>query len=284
MIADNGHLVLVGGGIRTRPDGPRPILRRLACEAVSGRPHRSVLLVPTASAEPEHAVVAYTSAFMSMGVDAVDALDVRSRVDAERLTELDHERLRAADLIFLTGGDQQRLAEILRETQVHDALRAALAQGKTVAGTSAGAVALAEVMHFAARHHDEAQRADAVETGPGLGLLRGAFVDTHFTERQRLARLFMLVTNAPARLGLGLDEDTAAVVHGSQLTVLGRGALTIVDGYPLVEDRRAGVHLHVLRSGDRYDMQTRVPTFGPLGHSDASAGAVIGRRERRSTC
>lgn len=41
---------------------------------------------------------------------------------------------------------------------------------------------------------------------------------------------------------------------------------------------------HVLRSGDGYDMQTRVPMFGPLAQSDASAAAASGLRVRRSTC
>jgi cyanophycinase len=284
MSIAKGHLILVGGGMRTQPGAPRPILERLAFDPASSRPCRGVLLVPTASAEPEHAVSSFTHAFRSLGVERVSVLDVRSRADALHLTDANAELLRAAKLIFLTGGDQQRLADLLRATPAHTALRAALAQGKTIAGTSAGAVALAEVMHFASRADDEAQNVEAVETAAGLGLLAGAFVDTHFAERQRLARLFTLVVNAPARLGLGLDEDTAVVVHGSRFNVLGRGALTIVDGQPLLEDRRAGVHLHVLRSGDGYDMEARVPTFGSPAQSDESAAAVSGRRVDRSTC
>jgi hypothetical protein len=45
--------------------------------------------------------------------------------------------------------------------------------------------------------------------------------------------------------------------------------VTIIDGRPLIEDRRAGVHVHVLRSGDAYDLSTGLatfPTIAPVDH------------------
>ena len=64
----------------------------------------------------------------------------------------------------------------------------------------------------------------------GLGLVQGAIVDQHFAQRNRYGRLLSLVAQSPGLLGIGVDEDTAAVVRGSHLEVVGRGAVTIFDG------------------------------------------------------
>ena len=74
----------------------------------------------------------------------------------------------------------------------------------------------------------------------GLGLLRGAIVDQHFEQRNRYGRLLSLVAQSPSLLGLGIDEDTAAVVvDGTRLEVVGRGAVTVVDGQHLVANAYA---------------------------------------------
>jgi len=67
--------------------------------------------------------------------------------------------------------------------------------------------------------------------GPGLGLLGyHTLVDTHFTQRRRLYRLFVAIAEFPALMGLGIDEDTALVVKREIGTVVGKGAVTFVDG------------------------------------------------------
>ena len=67
--------------------------------------------------------------------------------------------------------------------------------------------------------------------GPGFGLLGyHTLIDTHFTERRRLQRLFMVIARNPALMGLGIDEDTAMVVQGHRAEVVGRGSVTFVDG------------------------------------------------------
>ena len=45
----------------------------------------------------------------------------------------------------------------------------------------------------------------------GLGLLRGVVIDQHFEQRNRYGRLLSLVAQSPSLLGIGVDEDTAAV-------------------------------------------------------------------------
>ena len=55
-------------------------------------------------------------------------------------------------------------------------------------------------------------------------------IDTHFAQRRRLQRLFMVIAQNPELLGLGIDEDTALVVQGHLGEVVGRGSVTFVDG------------------------------------------------------
>ncbi len=58
----------------------------------------------------------------------------------------------------------------------------------------------------------------------GLGLLPGCVIDQHFEQRNRYGRLLSLVAQSPSLLGIGVDEDTAAIVHDLRwLSVAGRG-------------------------------------------------------------
>jgi len=77
-----------------------------------------------------------------------------------------------------------------------------------------------------------------------------------------------LVAQSPSLLGIGVDEDTAAVVREQRLlTVVGRGSVTIVDGTNLTSNAHAahrtapllfsGATLHVLPQGSVFDLAER---------------------------
>ena len=110
------------------------------------------------------------------------------------------------------------------------------------------------------------------QVAAGLGLLGSTVIDQHFDQRNRYGRLLMIVSQSPSLLGLGVDEDTAAVVETDQdghelLRVVGRGAVTVMDPASMVtnayEAKRSapilasGVVLHVLPQGARFDLTTR---------------------------
>jgi peptidase E len=79
------------------------------------------------------------------------------------------ERLLAADLIYLIGGNTGVLGAALREVGWLPVLRAALRRGATVAGVCAGALVLCEAMVFRWANGLGDPRA-----APGLGLVRGS--------------------------------------------------------------------------------------------------------------
>ena len=124
------------------------------------------------------------------------------------------------------------------------------------------------------------------QVAAGLGLVRSAVIDQHFDQRNRYGRLLMIVAQSPQLLGIGVDEDTGAIVteeDGDEvLRVAGRGAVTIFDPKHIVtnayEAKRSspllasGVTLHVLPAGSAYNLtqRTLVPQPPPVDPEDAA--------------
>src|SRR6185295_2432653 len=192
------------------------------------------------------------------------------------------ESLRTVSAIFMTGGNQLKLSSLITGTAFGDAIQEAYQRGVVVGGTSAGASILAEHMiAFGAGGSTPKQRMSQLSAG--LGLLRGVVIDQHFEQRNRYGRLLSLVAQSPSLLGIGVDEDTAAVVrHGDQLEVVGRGAVTLVDGRRVRSDADAakrtapllvsGAVLHVLPAGARFDLAERT-LVGTPHHEDPALAA-----------
>jgi len=168
----------------------------------------------------------------------------------------------------MTGGNQLRLSMVVAGTRLGAALLDAHRRGVVVGGTSAGASALSSHM-VAFGGPGEVPKQRLAHMAAGLGLLPGAVIDQHFTQRNRLGRLLLLVAESPSQLGIGIDEDTAAVVTpDGVLEVLGKGTVTVVDGARAQSDafevraRRpvlvSGVVLHALPPGYRFDLAARV--------------------------
>jgi cyanophycinase len=156
----------------------------------------------------------------------IPVVETREQACDEKLVE----RVRGARGIFLGGGDQVKLVSLFGGTPLEEAIREAYIDGAIVCGTSAGAAALTKTT-LAGNEVDEEGKLVEQYIGPGLGLLGyHTLVDTHFTQRRRLYRLFMAIAEFPALMGLGIDEDTALVVKREIGTVFGSGGVTFVDG------------------------------------------------------
>jgi cyanophycinase len=172
-----------------------------------------------------------------------------------------------ATAIFMTGGNQLRLSSVIGGTLLGKALVERHRHGAIIAGTSAGASAIASHMvAFGTSGATPKQR--MTQMSAGLGLLPGVLIDQHFEQRNRFGRLLALVAQSPALLGIGIDEDTAALVSPkSILEVLGKGSVTILDpahiqtdAYEVKRHRPimvSGVMLHSLPSGYRFDLKKR---------------------------
>jgi cyanophycinase len=241
----------------------RTILTRFV--TLAGGPAARILIIPTASSLGDEATDLYVSVFEQLGAAEIASVRPMTREEANGPRVAD--AVKEATGVFLTGGNQLRLSIVLGGTRLGKALVEAHRHGLVIAGTSAGASAIASHMvAFGASGATPKQR--MTQMSAGLGLLPGVVIDQHFEQRNRIGRLVALVAQSPALLGIGLDEDTAAIVSPSGvLEVVGKGAVTILDPAKLQTDAYeakrhrpimvSGVVLHSLPSGYRFDLRRR---------------------------
>ncbi|MCC6943977.1 MAG: cyanophycinase [Thermomicrobiales bacterium] len=262
-----GAVIAIGGAEDKFKD--KVILSRFV-ELAGGRDAR-ITIVPTASSI-ETAGERYKAIFLGLGVDAADVAFISERADANDrgIVHL----IREATGIFMTGGNQMRLSAVMGGTQSMACILEKNAEGAVVAGTSAGASILSSHMvAFGSSGGSPRQR--MAQMVAGFGLIPNVIIDQHFRQRDRIGRLLSLVAGNPSLLGVGIDEDTAAIIHADQfLEIAGRNSVTIVDGSNMYSDvykvkghggiSVSGAVLHVLTSGHAYDMIGRRLTT-PLG-------------------
>lgn len=258
-----GDLIVIGGREDKDPNAERTILREVSRQARGGR----LVLVTAATQFPEEVAATYRAVFHDLGVDQVEVLDIRNRHDAcdpARVETIDN-----AAVIFFTGGDQLRITSQMGSSPLLEKMHRMHEQGTTIAGTSAGAAAMPETMLV--RGRSDTNEITTTGLAPGLGLIKGVIIDSHFAERGRFGRLLGTVAQNPCNLGLGIDENTAIIVGSNCVfRVYGSGGVYIMDGSAisytsLSEENPEGqvsifdVHLHVLRDGDRFDLNARRP-------------------------
>ena len=273
-----GTVIIIGGAEDKVRD--RVILSRFV--TLAGGPDATVVVISTASSLGPEAGARYKAVFSELGVTRVRPLHAMTRPQAN--DETSALAVRDATGIFLTGGNQLRLASTIGGTRLADAILERFRHGAVVAGTSAGASAMSSHMiAFGASGATPKHR--MAQIAAGLGLLPGVIIDQHFQQRNRLGRLLSLIAQNPSLLGLGVDEDTAGVVGPDHvLEVIGRGSITVVDGAASETDAWeikghrplmiSGVVLHSLPSGYRFDLRRRHRVATPSLHAIEGGGGA----------
>jgi len=258
---------------------------------MAGRADSHIAVISTASSLGDAATELYRDLFTHMGAGSVSGLRPVTREEANQESVAD--MIDRATAIFLTGGNQLRLASVVSGTRLGAALLQAHQRGLAIAGTSAGASAVStHMVAFGASGASPKHR--MAQISAGLGLLKGVVVDQHFEQRTRLGRLLSVVAQSPSLIGLGLDEDTAAIVYADgTLEVVGKGSVTIVDGSHVVTDAFqtkghrpmmvSGAILHSLPSGYWFDLETRrlLPQVEELGEQKEKRAESARRRLAR---
>lgn len=279
--AGQGPVLPIGGAEEREPGGT--ILERFL--ALAGGKRARIAVIPTASGAPEESGERYVRLFRKMGAARADWLRVERRDDAN--TDAALACLGEATGIFVTGGDQARLIELLGGTRAMEHIRARSANGAIVAGTSAGASILADHALVGGSgvggdSGDAAARKGMVELAAGWGLLQDVIIDQHFSERGRLGRLLAAFAANPGLVSIRLDEDTAALIGSDGiLETLGSGMVIVVDGRDAISDyfdRAPGEvltvarsSLHALGPGRRFDLTSRQPL--PIGQAEGDRAA-----------
>lgn len=237
-----GPLIIIGG--HEDKEGDRVILRDVESALDGNR----LVLATIASRQPDGYLESYSNGFDAARLDELYLENDEEAHDADKRALVER-----AGGVFFSGGDQSRLVGMIRNTPIERAVRELWERGGVVAGTSAGASAMGELM-IVRGPGDESVGPDDLEFAPGLAFVAGVMIDQHFAERGRIGRLVGAIAEHPRLLGIGIDEDTAIVVEGRRFRVIGSGAV-----YVLAARSAPEFTLRVLRSGDSFDLDEAQP-------------------------
>jgi cyanophycinase len=261
------------GGAEDRV-GKASLLRQFV-KLAGGRRARLVV-VPTASSFQDEVTASYTEVFTRLGAPGVDVVNPATRAEAHdpALVALVDD----ATGVFMSGGSQLRLSQMLPGTPLGEALHRAHDRGTVIGGTSAGASIMSDFM-ISMGEEGVTPRQRASQISAGLGLVRGVVVDQHFDQRSRYGRLMSVIAPSPHLLGIGIDEDTAIVITDRrEFTVRGSGAVFVVDCTSAVTDAAdaragapmlvSGATVHTLPAGATFDLVARRLTGFVEQHPD----------------
>jgi cyanophycinase len=275
-----GPVVAIGGALR---EGNAPVWERLV--ELAGGPGARIAVLPTASDDPARTAASTVATLRRHGAEAFE-LPVAPQLagsDAQAAARDPRwvARVHDAHGVFFTGGEQARIVDTLapggQPSPLLEAIRALHARGGLVAGTSAGAAVMSHAMIRDAENLVEVLKGrmrEGQELGTGLGFAGDRLiVDQHFLERGRLGRLLPVLVERGLTLGLGVSEDTAAILQGEELEVIGSGGVLLVelDEADRARDRQPfllrNARLALLGAGDRVNLRTR--TITPAAHKRA---------------
>jgi cyanophycinase len=262
---NQGKLLIIGGA--EDKEGDCKILREFLRCAGGTKAH--IVIMTAATSLPGEVGDNYIRVFERLGAEDVRVVDTQTLEDANNPEYL--EAIEQATGIFFTGGDQARIISCLKDTQLDAAMHKRYSEGIIIGGTSAGAAMMPDMMIIEGDSETN-PRVDVVAMGPGMGFLPNVVIDQHFAQRGRLGRLVTALLLQPAVLGFGIDENTAILVSGDELEVIGENAVTVIDESEKLHDNIdgrlkdeglaiCGAKLHILPHGYRFNLKTRQPVF-----------------------
>ena len=227
-----------------------------------------LILITGASRIPLEVGIIYTNIFTRLGVNDIIHLPLTRRSDCNLLENV--KNLERASAVFITGGNQVKLAGILGGTPFFQVLKQRVNEGLLYGGTSAGA-SIASGLMIAGGRGGYNPRRNLVKLTGGLGLVQNCIIDQHFRERNRLFRLASAVSSNPEFIGLGIDEDTALIITNDRFCrVVGNNSVTVLNGNGITHtgytEGKAqdsipifGMNMNVVTPGYGYDLITRTP-------------------------
>ncbi|MDO8999461.1 MAG: cyanophycinase [Bacteroidota bacterium] len=279
MSVPKGKLIIIGGSVDkgsfTEKEEDlqaklklfeKGILNRIITESKHKTESR-IEVITTASSIPAEVGEGYVNAFKQLNVQNVNVLDIRKREEAN--SEANLERLKNADIVMFTGGDQLRLTSILGGTAFHHLLIDKYEnENFVISGTSAGAAASSNNMIYQGNSHEALLKGEVKITG-GLGFINNVIIDTHFVQRGRTGRLLYACASNPINLGIGLGEDTGLLItEGHSMEAIGSGLIILVDATHMRNTNMTEVEIgepisienivvHVMSIGDHFDLKNK---------------------------
>lgn len=263
--AAQGTLLIVGGG----PQPPALVQKFVDLAGGSGK--ANIVVFAMASEYGETSGEEKAQDLRALGAEARNVWITREQANTDSVAHL----LDGATGVWFGGGDQAKLANVLRGTKTGAAIHARYASGAVIGGTSAGAAVMSQVMITGDELHPGGTRPDStgawmtiarndVVVDTGFALISGAVIDQHFLRRKRHNRLISVTLERAPHLGIGIDESTALIVHpDGHWSIAGASVAVIYDARDAsITPDSAGVlgatdlHMHILPAGSTFDPQS----------------------------
>lgn len=271
--AIRGYAVPIGGALKADNE---EVWQRIV-QLAGGKGARFVVF-GTASEDPEASAKQVVDLLQRRGAIA-EALPVAPKFLWVDLNKVVRDpaliaKVKAARGVFFTGGTQERIVDVLQpgghSTPMLEAIWEVYRKGGVVAGTSAGAAIMSTIMFRDAPSVINVLKGrfvDGKQVDHGLGFVGpNLFVDQHFLKRGRFGRMIPLMMAKGYKIGLGVDENTAAIIRGDEIEVIGDRGCLVVDLTEAKADESLGAfnvqgaRLSYLEHGDRYHMRARSTT------------------------
>ena len=260
---------MIGGALTSDNDAVWSRLVQLA-----GGPGARYVVFATASGNPERSAARIIANLRSHGAVAehvavaplLPGIDVAREVENPKWIEL----VRGARGVYFAGGAQERIVDTLmpggKVTPLLQAVWDVYRSGGVVAGSSAGAAIMSATMIRDGEDMMSLMKGSirpGKEIDRGLGFVGdGLFTDQHFLRRGRIGRLLPVMVATGYTRGLGVEENTAAIVHNDEVEVVGAGGALFTDLERAKHDPKLGVfnlrgaRLSFLDRGDRLNLAT----------------------------
>ena len=237
-----GKLLIIGGHedkgaiagenliVHKKKDAPThfEILGRLISRIP--REHHIIEIIASASSIPLEMEQIYIDSYKREGFTHVGIIKVENAEDANDDDSV--KRIKGSHAVFFTGGDQSKLVSCIAGSKLLSAItnKYHADQHFIVGGTSAGAMAMPEIIIVGGRIHEALFKGD-IKLASGFDLIQNVIVDTHFIKRGRFGRLAHAVILNPTCLGIGLGENTALLIsEGNHCECIGSGMVILIDG------------------------------------------------------
>ncbi|MES2513054.1 MAG: cyanophycinase [Bacteroidota bacterium] len=270
-----GKIILIGGNVdRGLPSlagqaslklkKPEPKILMKIVSAMKGK-KSNIEIITSASKIPNKIGKEYTDALKALNCTNVSLMHFTNKRHADKKEFI--ERINTCDGIIITGGDQVLLIKTLYKSKLLKAIKMRFDSDPDflVAGTSAGAMAIPDIM-IADGNPSEALSKGYIEISKGLGILKGVIVDTHFIQRGRFGRLIEATATYPSHLGIGLGENTGVFFQKPEMVeTIGSNLVVLIDASQLTYNNIARIRkddeicvqdmkLHILPKCHRFNI------------------------------
>lgn len=253
---NSGALVFSGRG-----DVPESAAQRFL--ELAGGPEAPIVILR--ADQPDDQDEPLTRALLPFAPTHIVVLNPKTKAEVNQPAAL--EALRSARAVWFGSGQEWKWIDLFEGTEALPLIRQVLERGGVVGGNAESASVQSECLLRANPLGPPEMLALGYERG--FAFLPGTVVVPPRDEQEPFAELLSVVKRFPQMQGVGIDDATALIVHGSTGEVVGKGNVHVCDGgKPLMPtadpqviqipvNETGPVVWHRVAHGERYDFESR---------------------------